>query len=383
MTNVPAFKLQTFHDGFDESLWLIFHPNLMECRNRSGRYLRATKNLVETFFIIEQEYLFGENDEVIIHNEEIIDSNADNTAENQNFINIENDDDADDGSDRSDDSDDLPVKIIDELYQQLRERHRENGPVSDYNAEFIQHNDLRPTLTNYQVDGVKWMLNREQNTDYFPTEFKEVNQRWPEPNSNVTFFYNERTIQLLVNKNDDVPIPTGGILADAMGLGKTVEMLDLILLNQRVPEENPIEMTIDDKVVATNEMTENYHCHNKHCHDDDDEPVLRCLCPKKGLLNTVRCIRCRKFQHRSCVSQHDAISTPDAKYICPSCWQNEKLLPAKTTFIISPPSIKLQWRDEVVKHIKDERFKVSIVCTIITLIKFIWSEYILLDAFVS
>lgn len=325
----------------------------MEFRNRSGRYLKATKNLVETFFIIEQEYLFGEDDEVVIQNESHIDPDS---AEGQREMN--NDDDESVNSNESDESDELPVKIIDELYQQIREIHRENGPLKNYPDEYIQHKDLRPILTNYQIAGVKWMLNREQITDYFPTEFKEVLLRWPDSLSYVKFFYNDRTMLLVVNKNEDVAIPTGGILADAMGLGKTVEMLDLILLNRRAVCNNPnygrqINKYNYDSDVEFLEDSDDYD------YDDEYEDTLRCLCPRKDLRDGVRCIRCHLWQHRSCVNQHNHPSAPDSKYICPTCWQNERPYEAKTTFIVSPPSIKLQWRDEVIKHIDDTTFKVS------------------------
>lgn len=351
---VPAFELRAINEDNTETLWLVFYPHLMEFRNRSGRYLKATKNLVETFFVIEQEYLFGENDEVVIQNEEQIDPNEASAADDQSPMEL-----ADDNSNDSDDSDELPIKIIDELYQQLREVHHENGPVNNHPDEYIQHEDLRPRLTNYQIDGVKWMLNRERITDYFPTEFEEVFLRWPDLVSKVKFFYNDRTMLLLFNQNEDIPIPTGGILADAMGLGKTVEMLCLILLNRRTVLENH----------HFERQTREIESYDVECYgddsefeDDDDynyEETLRCLCPKKGLHETVRCIRCHMWQHRSCVSQRNTLAAPDTHYICPTCWQNEEPLEAKTTFIVSPPSIKLQWRDEVIKHIGDDNFKVS------------------------
>lgn len=322
----------------------------MEIRNRSGRYLRSTKHLVETFFIIEQEFLFGENDEIHIQNEAVIDTTDDvnGEAENQNVPEINNDaddkgdvDDESDAGTESTDSDELPVKIVDDLYQQLREAHRHKALTINYADEFIQHKDLRPQLTRYQLDGVRWMLNRERAIDYFPTEFVEVTQRWPDTRTNeVKFFYNERTMSLQANENPDVALPKGGILADAMGLGKTVEMLDLILLNQR---------TIDP----------NQHQPRKISIDCDGEQILRCLCAKKTLCNTVCCTRCYMYQHRICVSQRNTTDAPDIKYICPTCWQDEPLVVSKTTFIVSPPSIKLQWRDEVLKHVNNDNFKVS------------------------
>lgn len=343
---VPAFQLQIINDEPTcESLWLCFDPNLMELRNRRGRYLRATKHLVETFFVVEQEFLFGENDEIHIQNEAVIDTNVDGVnddAQNLLEVNMDEDNSSDDGT-ASTDSDELPVKIIDDLYAQLREVHRNKPFPINYTDEFIQHSDLRPKLTQYQLDGVRWMLNRERAVDHFPTEFVEVTRRWPDHEMNAKFFYNERTMILQVNENPDVLIPKGGILADAMGLGKTVEMLDLILLNQRTIDPNQY----CEREMATAQSRE------------IDEVVLRCLCPNKTLRNTVRCIRCCMYQHRVCVSQRDTIDAPDARYICPTCWQNEPPLESKTTFIVSPPSIKMQWRDEVCKHVNNDNFKVS------------------------
>lgn len=360
---MPAFQLKIINDERNiEVLWLVFDPNLMEIRNRSGRYLRSTKHLVETFFIIEQEFLFGENDEIVIQNEAIVNTNNDGDenvngggeVEMQNFEEFNNgadnkDDDSVADTESSDSSDELPVKIIDDLYQQLREAHRNQTLAINYTDEFIQHNDLRPKLTQYQLDGVRWMLNREHAIDYFPTEFVEVTRRWPDAQIDVKFFYNERTMILQANENSDVAIPKGGILADAMGLGKTVEMLDLILLNQR--QIDPNQQNQRD-APAINWNTEAYKFYN--------QPILRCLCANKAHTNTVRCIRCYMYQHRACVSQRDTINAPDVKYICPTCWQDEPAYESKTTFIVSPPSIKLQWRDEVLKHVSNDNFKVSV-----------------------
>lgn len=123
----------------------------MEIRKRSGRYLRATKHLVETFFIVEQEFLFGENDEILIQNEAVVDTADDDDAtdmtQNQNAIDVDGDDDESNDGTESTDSDDLPVKIIDDLYAQLRESHRNKALPINYTNEFIQHKDLRPTLT--------------------------------------------------------------------------------------------------------------------------------------------------------------------------------------------------------------------------------------------
>lgn len=351
MSNVPAFKLQHIQTKDVDSLWLTFWPHLMVTKNRSGRYLRSTHSIVDTFFIIEREFLFDETDEGPEHIEPVHTEQIETNQSNGPDIIIEN---IDDESDDDNQNDILPSTIIDDFYQQLREHHL-NDKLVEYSDEYIQHAKLRPRLTKYQTNGVKWMLNRETKIDHFPTEFKEVKRRWHDESNNSSdeevFLYNARTYILKTGENGDIPIPSGGILADAMGLGKTVEMIDLILLNARVPEQ-PIknepfrsEPDADDDVVM-------------FADDDNQTQLLKCFCPNKAIKkDTVTCNRCLTLQHRGCVAQQKS-RTPDEQYICPNCWSNEPLLNAKTTLIVSPESIKLQWKDEVIKHVNDDNFKV-------------------------
>lgn len=86
---------------------------------------------------------------------------------------------------------------------------------------------------------------------------------------------------------------------------------------------------------------------------------MKCVCTQTKTSDTVRCTKCLKLQHRKCVDQIDSDITSDLEYICPACWQNEEAIPAKTTFIVSPQSIKTQWKSESDSRVKSGKISVS------------------------
>lgn len=343
LNNVQAFQITIRPD---ESIWLTLNTDLLQNNCRMGRYLRSMQNLIETFFIVEREHLFDDDEisgDTDNGNEDAkCDKELENEATNGEVGNGDDDGQANSSTAESLNDfeyDDLPVTFFDELYQKLRDAHAKSAYVGhQYTNEHVQNEHLRPTLTQYQMDGVKWMLNRENSQRVYPTELQSIQLRWPS-NGTHRFYYNRRTIQLAIDQNDDILIPSGGILADAMGLGKTVEMLTLILLNQKMPDESSIsEKTIDN---------------------DTLDQVIRCLCPGKSIKALVKCNECHMYQHRECVTQFHSDITPDTLYYCPYCWKQRTPLKVKTTFIVSPPSIKMQWYDEIAKHVAKSGFKVS------------------------
>lgn len=131
-----------------------------------------------------------------------------------------------------------------------------------------------------------------------------------------------------------------------MGLGKTVEILGLIMMNPlKSGLKRPVEV-----------LEENL--------DPVELPVvIRCIChknakTKKDKRTLVICRCCRTYQHESCVFQKDTLRGDQSLYRCPLCWKTEnKVIESKTTFIVTPASIKNQWKDEILKHIADKSFK--------------------------
>lgn len=248
-------------------------------------------------------------------------------------------------------SDDLHPKepTINEFYEALRESH-DNDDLSGI-TEDVQHPSLRPMLRPYQVRGVRWMLKRELKEEYVDQEFIKMKIR--HLNSDQTFFYNTYTNELLDCPPSQQLLPKGSLLCDEMGLGKTVEMLDLILMNPRrnLKRKHDSEEEVQKPLDNTDEPMDSFK----------KEPKLKCICgnsmnKKKEKLLT--CSKCKKLQHVNCVNKNlDKLTS----YTCPNCWKSSNIIiESGCTIIVTPSTIKHQWKDEIAKHINKPNFKVLI-----------------------
>lgn len=234
--------------------------------------------------------------------------------------------------------------IVETLYKQLEEAHATDDCTDRYETDFIQHGHLLVKLKPYQVRTIKWMLSRELVVKYHTNGFVEVKKRLIDPlDGSTRFFYNSQAATFTTDPSavERVAYPTGGILADEMGMGKTIEILDLILLNPRNLEMDDVPKS---RKLPTVKATKN---------------DIKCLCAMNRIKDTVVCTKCLKLQHRKCVDQTDSRETPDDCYMCPGCWQQEAPIPAKTTFIVSPQSIKTQWKTETDNRIQSGKISVS------------------------
>lgn len=224
-----------------------------------------------------------------------------------------------------------------EFFSNLREAHL-SDVFSQSIPNDVQHVCLKPTLREYQANAVRWMVNREITKDYFPSEYFEVVQVpeyievFTEITNQYACYYNPITNDLTFKQPQPILIPSGGILADEMGLGKTIEVLAMILLNKRT-DLLPIAETIEIK----ESEEENF----------DDNAIINCICLSKKRQNVVKCPKCLTCQHKHCVFRQ---KMSKKNYICPNCWQYESPVPSSSTLIVTPYSIKEQWRSEIEKH---------------------------------
>lgn len=224
---------------------------------------------------------------------------------------------------------------VSQFYDRLRQCHTTDN-LDDSIPEDVSHEHLRPTLRPYQKEAIRWMLDRETVPRTLPAQYATLrNRNFPE----VDFYMYLDSFEIVDQLPRAISIPPGGILADEMGMGKTVEMLGLILHNrkkkrkfQEVEQEENIALSMDGE--------------------------FRCICSKPVDDSIISCRKCGQQQHNKCVLKN-ALREP-TRYICPECWRSEPLVEAGTTIIVSPVSIKMQWASEISKHIADTSFKVFI-----------------------
>lgn len=188
------------------------------------------------------------------------------------------------------------------------------------------------------------MLQRELVPRYMHHHY--INEVTSKFNSNLILCHNTITHQLLTEAPAQLKLPSGGLLTDEMGLGKTVEMIGLLLMNPRRLKRKFEE--VDRENV-------------KQLHGISGAPV-KCICHEKEKRKskkkkTIECPLCNTSQHIACMFQgRNDLSEDDRNdYLCPICWKlSGKVIQAKTTIIVTPASIKNQWKEEVHKHVRHD-----------------------------
>jgi E3 ubiquitin-protein ligase SHPRH len=247
-------------------------------------------------------------------------------------------------------SNSVKYRTLDGFYEKLKETHAEEN--FEGIPENVQHPMLRYStkLRPYQVRGVRWMLKKELITEKVPTNFMRMRSK---ANARQIFYFNPFTCEFLQNNPEqDWIFPHGGVLCDEMGLGKSVEMITLMLTNPRqrgTKREHEEEQEVPSEQIMAKIIP-------------TKKSVIKCPCNKESKRKTstslVICSKCFIAQHIKCVFQREITNEDRRDFICCYCWKMEKLIDVKTTIIVSPTAIKKQWENEIKRHVCDKKFKV-------------------------
>ena len=291
---------------------------------------------------------------------------------------------------------------------EILKRAKPNNKIAiEFNSDLIE--ELKPKLRPYQRKAVLWMLGRERASDIIQAidwrrgkeeEEEEEDEELRHTNNKRRRQQQQQRSKVMSNKEEELimKLPTnwlasawktkverdeqnkafdkvrGGILAEEMGLGKTVELLCLCLAHKKpkgdfelvceysgeckpfVTIKNDDEIKNEEKKNVVIKEDGKEHKEDKE-EEEEEEFNVRCVCGDceddkdfKGLW--VACDSCDNWSHAYCVG----VKSDKDEFTCAHCLAEEagkKIRGvSKTTLIVVPSTILQQWRDEVLTHVK-------------------------------
>lgn len=231
-------------------------------------------------------------------------------------------------------------------------------------------------LRKYQLEGVNWMnkvLNFEQ--DSYPCAENTVGMLRMNtlPDSSHDLYYSMieskfTAMNRWIDQNQRSS--KSCILADSMGIGKSIQILSLCMLLKEQLRQDSAAISVS---VAKEEAIL-FHSSRRNPQDDLDEFIefeeeTPCVCGRITLtkqdLGWVQCSGCEKWRHIRCAGfqtaeeaevEHDYLCLP-----CQAIYHHYHQLPSKCMLLIVPPTLVNQWQMEIKKHFShagDKSFKI-------------------------
>lgn len=209
-------------------------------------------------------------------------------------------------------------------------------------------------LRDYQQQAVQWMLHREASDGSKQRPFE---QWWPIPepagDGSTVLWYNQfvgcvTDCKALTSYPD---VLKGGILAEEMGLGKTLEMMAVILSNKKT------NLSQERSVFGRSIPRFSERAFSSSSFSTPADTSVVCYCrgersPAQLSLGLSNCIHCGTEQHNYCMGIRGGEGASAFPYLCPSCARLDitGTLPSGATLIVTPAAIQEQWRQELIKH---------------------------------
>ena len=303
----------------------------------------------------------------------------------------------------------ITAKMVYDRVDNVQLKKYEEASGGAQQSKDLSIKGLIPKLRPYQQAAVQWMLQRERGESLQDewelawvvfTENGSVLPLNQDSQKEDVILYSPFAgwlVSSYTHAQDATCGPAaplkGGILAESMGLGKTVEVIACVLANPFV-DERKVAPLLGAQFVAKKEETKSLSdrpavlcepstpvkppraCTNGTNGLMNINRYGKCICgrdrPFKGCLSFVLCRLCRNPMHGLCagfMSMEQLVSettlddtTPlDKDQLvrlcsddwCPTCVvtkKSEGLFKSRATLIVTPPAILSQWEREICRH---------------------------------
>lgn len=309
---------------------------------------------------------------------------------------------------------DLPTMLAD-LSRNIQTEPDLIHAVANQLKEFGVVTELR----RYQLEGIIWMWSRLTQTNILPECRSSSNQIFTlsaqsanvnsvgwinvptiESRSTIlnqsTLYYNlvtntfSTTSDLLNSTNEINKLPRSMILADEMGIGKSLQILSLILLMRNRSAALSKNTCETQDIVDVSSITEELQGLRKSKDANSNkrrrlsqnhslcesasiiDSALPCFCGSSELttsdLGWVQCVSCERWRHVRCAgfaTSDEAESQQE--FLCLACrslYYYHHPIQAKTALIVLPSTLINQWKSEMRKHIPSNNLKTFVYKTL-------------------
>lgn len=227
----------------------------------------------------------------------------------------------------------------------------------------LQAAGIDANLRQYQLEGIHWLWERLVRLSYVPQLFPG----WIQVSESPVMYYNE-VWQYFLSHVPTVQLSLPScVLADEMGIGKSLQVISFILLlRSRIERAVLLEPVGLDLGVETriqqffeerNVSTQNRQ-RRRSAIVAEAGAAIPCVCERseleKGDIGWIDCSLCHRPRHLRCAGLTSPSDVSEAAYQCLSCvctYHFHHPIPSKTTLIIMPGTLLNQWQNEIKKHV--------------------------------
>ena len=220
---------------------------------------------------------------------------------------------------------------------------------------------LATKLRDYQLKGILWLQNhmrhiidiKSSNIDCYGTldGWMPMSLVSPTiPSTDNKLYYSIVTGELSTTIPSSLCV-YGGVLADFMGLGKSIQIICLLLLNKPSNSTQSIDLSLQRRTSASSSSSSSSYSSSALLTGKHGALARPCTCGYRSLpypTDIVTCVRCLELRHACCIDDR-APEKMCLQCVCTTLQQSPQT--SSAALLILPRSLISQWLSELRKHV--------------------------------